>query len=144
MTSSIKWRPVKETKLLLRQRFNNKIGYTLCSKTILFNWYLQYRVVKIHRPTLLTAQTFNCNDMRFRPVLDTHSLTQAYTYSADRAIFPWQQRYSSFLTSSCFSVFSFHSLWSLHPGRHWLAYRLLLMLASRNLQNSNVQVYEYH
>jgi len=24
---------VKETKLLLRQRFNNKIGYTLCNKT---------------------------------------------------------------------------------------------------------------
>jgi len=23
----------KDTKLLLRQRFNNKIGYTLCSKT---------------------------------------------------------------------------------------------------------------
>jgi len=24
---------VKETKVLLRQRFNDKIGYTLCSKT---------------------------------------------------------------------------------------------------------------
>jgi len=33
-----------ETKLLLRQRFNNKIGYThYAARPILFNCYLQYR-----------------------------------------------------------------------------------------------------
>jgi len=37
---------VKETKLLLRQRFNNKISYThYAARLILFNCYLQYRVV---------------------------------------------------------------------------------------------------
>jgi len=37
---------VKDTKLLLRQRFNNKIGYThYAARSILLNCYLQYRVV---------------------------------------------------------------------------------------------------
>ena len=46
---------LKTVKILVRQRFNNKIGYTL-----------------------LTAETFDCTDIRFRSVLDTHSLTHAY------------------------------------------------------------------
>ena len=54
------------------------------------------------------AYSFNCTDTRYRSVLDTHNLTQAY--DADRAIFPWQQCYSSFPLRNYFLlvVFSFH------------------------------------
>jgi len=66
----------------------------------------------------LTAQNFNCTDTRFRSFLDTHSLTQAY--DADRAIFPWQQCYSSFPLREYFLLFClFLSRLSLHPARHW-------------------------
>jgi len=78
--NGLKWKMnEKKIKLLLRQRFNNKIGYTLWSKT-----HIVLLLPEIHRPTctLLTAQSFNCTDMRFLLILDTHSLTQSY--SADR------------------------------------------------------------
>jgi len=49
------------------RRFSNKIGYTLCSKTILFNCYTcSIMLFEIQRPTLPTAQTFNCTIMRFQ------------------------------------------------------------------------------
>jgi len=50
----------------------------------------------------VTAQTFNCTDMRFRSVLHTQPYRPK---NADRAIFLWKQCHSSFvipLTSSCY------------------------------------------
>ena len=37
----------------------------------------------------------------------------------------------------------FISQFFLDPGIHWYAYRLFLMLASRNVKDSNVRNYEY-
>jgi len=85
-------------RLLLRQRFNNKVGYTLRSKSvrpILFNCMLSTAscCLKYMAYIIDCTKLINCTGMRFL-ILDTHNLTQAY--DADRAIFSWHQCYSSF------------------------------------------------
>jgi len=110
---------LKQKMKVKEQMLNNKIRYTLGprSTTHLVNCYMQHRVIVLfeihkhlrywlHKP--LTAPT--CI-LGFRSVPDTHSQTQVYV--ADRAIFPWQQCYSSFplrlhaFMSFHFTVFPF-------------------------------------
>jgi len=123
---------------LLRQRFNYKIGYTLCNKTHLV-WLLPTVSCCLKytgHKSAQTAQIFNCTDMRCRSVWHTawHMLK-----NADRAIFPWQQCYSSFpLRLHIFCLFLSQSL----PSSRRTLVGLYTILNARvtNLKYSNVRI----